>query len=326
MKTQRGFTFVELMIAMTIALVVMATVSMIMVDSGSAYRLTEGLNRTQENGRFAMFFITEDIRKARQMGCSPTTIVNHLNSPADYYVAGQNVVGYTYTGSGNSPSDWTPTLPAVFSTGDVVPDTDVIAITRAGDSSIVITPPYMTTPAGALHVEPGSDLDQGDIVLITDCINAELFQITAPSDPGANGTIVHSTGGGHTPGNATKPFSKIYGTGSMIISLMTKYYYIGTGAGGAPALFVLGGNSVLADAELVGYINDLDAEYGQDTDSDGSVDLYSFADSVADWSQVNTVRVSVVARTPEKVSVTHDYRTQTYQTTVFIRPYRKVLP
>ena len=326
MKTQRGFTFVELMIAMTIALVVLAAVSMIMVDSGSAYRLTEDLNRSQENGRFSMFFITEDIRKARQMGCSPTTIVNHLNSPADYYVAGQNVVGHTYTGSGNSPSDWTPALPAVFSTGDVVPDTDVIAITRAGDSSIVVTPPYMTTPAGALHVEPGSDLDQGDIVLVTDCINAELFQITAPSDPGVNGTVVHSTGGSTIPGNATQPFSRTYGAGSMILSLVTKYYYIGTGASGAPALFVLGGNGVLADAELVGYINDLDAEYGQDTDSDGSVDLYSFADSVADWSQVNTVHVSVVARTPGKVSVTHDYRTQTYQTTVFIRPYRKVSP
>jgi len=326
MKTQQGFTLVELMIAVTIGLVIMAAISMIFADSRSTYRLTEGLNRTQENGRFALFFVTEDIRKAKMMGCAPTTVNNHLNGPADYYVAGQNVVGHTYTGSGNSLTDWTPNLPAVFAAGDVEPNTDVIAITRASDGGISITPPYMTTLAGALHIEPGSDLDQGDIIMVTDCITADLFQITAPSDPGANGTIVHNTGGSVTPGNATQPLSKTYGAHSMIISLNTKYYYIGTGASGTPALFVLGGAGVLTDAELVSDIVDLDAMYGQDTDADGSVDSYDYADSVADWAQVSTVLVSVVARTTEKVSATHDYRTQTYGQTVYIRPYRKVLP
>lgn len=325
MKTQRGFTLVELMISVTLGLIIMAAVSMIFVDSRSAYRLTEALNRTQENGRFALFFMTEDIRKAKMMGCAPTTINNHLNNPTDYYVAGQNVIGYTYTGSGNSPTDWTPNLPDVFSAGDVEPGTDVIAITRAGDGGISVTPPYMPTPAGALHVEPGTNLTQGDIVMVTDCITADLFQITAPSDPGANGTIVHSTGSG-TPGNATKDFTKTYSAGSMIIRITTKYYYIGTGASGTPALFVLGGAGVLTNAELVSDIVALDAMYGQDTDADGSVDRYDYPDNVADWAQVSTVQVSVDARTTQKVSVTHDYRTQTYWQTVYVRPYRKVLP
>ena len=324
MKTQQGFTFVELMIAMTIALVVMAAVSMIFVDSRSVYRLTENLNRTQENGRFAMHFISEEIRKAKQMGCAPATIINHLNNPTDYYVDGAHIVGYTYTGSGNSLSDWTPNLPSsVFSAGDVVPDTDVIAFTRMSDDAMAITPPYMTTTAGAVHIESGSILNDGDIILVTDCVTAELFQVTSPSDPGGVGTIVHGTGGTDLPGNSTKDFSKTYGAGSMIVRFVTKYYYIGVGSSGDPALFVLGDNAVLADSELVGNIEDLDAIYGQDTNGDGSVNVYNFADSVADWSKVTTVRVSVVARTPERVSVDHDYRRQTYEQTVYVRPYRK---
>lgn len=323
MKTERGFTFVELMISLTIGLIVLTAVFAIFIDSQSTYRLTENLNRTQENGRFAMFFLTEDIRKAKAMGCAPTNIVNHLNSPADYFVAGQNVIGYTYTGSGNSPSDWTPNLPGVFSAGDVEPGTDVIAITGSSNWSVAVTAPYMSTTSGALHVEPNPDLGQGDIIIVTDCVTADLFQITAPSDPGANGTIVHSTGNNPIPGNLTKDFSQIYGPGSMIFKLVTKYYYIGTGAGGSPALFILGGNNALVNAELISDIEDLDAMYGQDTTNDGSVDTYDFADAVADWSKVNTVRVSVVARTPEKVSVNHDYRSQTYQQTVYIRQYRK---
>jgi len=315
MKIQRGFTFVELMIAMMIGLMVLATVSMIFVDSSSAYRLIEGLNRTQENGRFAMFFLTEDIRKAKQMGCSPTTVVNHLNNPNDYYQAGANIVGYTQAN-----------LPSALSPSEVVPGTDVISITRMSDAAISVTAPYMTTTSGAIHVKPGSDLDEGDIVLITDCVTAELFQITAPSDPGTNGTLVHGTGGNDYPGNAEKAFSKTYGAGAMVVRFITKYYYIGYDASGEPALFVLGDNAVLVNTELVGYIEGLNAMYGQDTDADGSVDVYDPAAGVADWSQVKTVQVSVVARTPEKVSVLHDYRTQTYQTTVLIRPYRKVLP
>lgn len=312
MKTQRGFTLVEVMISLTLALILMAGVSRIFVDARSTYRLTENLNRTQENGRFAMFFITDEIRKAKQMGCAPTTVVNHLNNPTDYYQAGANIVGYTQAN-----------LPSVLSPSEVVPGTDVIAITRMADDIISVTAPYMTTTAGAVHVEPGSDLNEGDIVLITDCVTAELFQITAPSNPGANGTLVHGTGGNDYPGNAAKDFSRTYGAGSMVVRFITKYYYIGYDASGEPALFVLGDNAVLVDAELVGYIEDLRARYGQDTDADGSVDTYDFAAGVADWSQVITVQVSVVARTPEKVSVNHDYRRQTYGQTVYVHNYRK---
>jgi type IV pilus assembly protein PilW len=65
---QRGFTLIELMIAMLIGVFLMAGVIQIFLSAKQAYRLQENLSRLQENGRFAMDIMTKDIRMA---GYSP---------------------------------------------------------------------------------------------------------------------------------------------------------------------------------------------------------------------------------------------------------------
>jgi len=48
----------------------MAGVIQIFLSAKQAYRLQENLSRLQENGRFAMDFITKDVRMAGYAGCS----------------------------------------------------------------------------------------------------------------------------------------------------------------------------------------------------------------------------------------------------------------
>jgi prepilin-type N-terminal cleavage/methylation domain-containing protein len=55
-----GFTLVELMVAVTIGLIILAAVSRIFVTSRASYKLDEGLARVQENGRFAVDFLTRE--------------------------------------------------------------------------------------------------------------------------------------------------------------------------------------------------------------------------------------------------------------------------
>jgi type IV pilus assembly protein PilW len=59
---QRGFTLIEMMIAMLIGVFLMAGVIQIFLSAKQAYRLQENLSRLQENGRLAMDGITKDMR------------------------------------------------------------------------------------------------------------------------------------------------------------------------------------------------------------------------------------------------------------------------
>ncbi len=72
--SQRGFTLVELMIAMLIGVFLMSGVIQIFLSAKQAYRLQENLSRLQENGRLAINLIAKDIRMAGYVAyeCFPT--------------------------------------------------------------------------------------------------------------------------------------------------------------------------------------------------------------------------------------------------------------
>ncbi len=63
-KTQRGFTLIELMIAMTIGLIVMLVIGTAFTSSRQAFRVQEDNARIQESGRFALEIIGHSIKQA----------------------------------------------------------------------------------------------------------------------------------------------------------------------------------------------------------------------------------------------------------------------
>ncbi|MDP1699036.1 MAG: PilW family protein [Xanthomonadaceae bacterium] len=65
----QGFSLVEMMIAITLASFLLIGLIQIFAGSKAAYRLSEGLSRSQENGRFALEFMQRDIRMAGHFGC-----------------------------------------------------------------------------------------------------------------------------------------------------------------------------------------------------------------------------------------------------------------
>ena len=63
-RAQQGLTLVELMIALILGLVVIAGVIQIFMSGSASYKVQEGLGRTQENARFAEFFLSRVLRQA----------------------------------------------------------------------------------------------------------------------------------------------------------------------------------------------------------------------------------------------------------------------
>ena len=78
-----GLTLVELMVAITIGLIILAAVARLFVTSRSTYTLEEGLARVQESGRFAMEFLSQDIRMAGYAGCNANLSGSQVNNMVD---------------------------------------------------------------------------------------------------------------------------------------------------------------------------------------------------------------------------------------------------
>ena len=83
-RHQTGMTLIEIMIALLIGAFLLGGVLQIFIGSKQTYRMQEALSRLQENGRFAIDFIGQDIRMTSYWGC-------HSGARApDIDIAGEN--------------------------------------------------------------------------------------------------------------------------------------------------------------------------------------------------------------------------------------------
>lgn len=94
----KGFTLIEMMVAMTIGLIVLLGVGAIYLSSVRTYRIQEDDARLQESGRYVLELIGRSIRQAggdAEMNFSP--VANTLNcvAPACQPVGGTNGAGAT---------------------------------------------------------------------------------------------------------------------------------------------------------------------------------------------------------------------------------------
>lgn len=211
----RGFSLVELMVAILIGLIISIGVVQIFSATRATYQLDESLARAQENGRFALEFLHQDIRHAGYAGCKRDTTVavfNNLSSVpgAGLFITGISGAEFTGTGFGaayalasppvNTTSGWTPGLTTVTGTlgtpAGALEGTDVVAIQRMVPNSWALVPPYVDPEYVYLHpdfvnmVRVGM-ADDGDVLLVADCRSAVAFRATAIT---AAGVISHDVG------------------------------------------------------------------------------------------------------------------------------------
>lgn len=295
-RAQGGASLIEIMIALVLGLMLTAGMFQIYLSSKQSYRMQDALSLRQENLRYASLLLTRDLRMAGYRGCLRDTgqVKNTLNTPTDFlYNFGLHVQGFEAT----SGSAWTPALHSSLT--PVTGGTDVLTLRTTLDPGVFITQ-SMPTSSAVLKVQdnlspPPFIADGGDIVLVTDCGGAAIFQITRYT--AANGNIVHNPGSGAglpTPGNATQDLGRRFEIGSELLKLSTISYFIRDSANGTgPALWRR--INLNAAEELVEGIENMQVQYGEDTDGDAVPDAYRTANSVVNWRNVNTVRVALLA-------------------------------
>ncbi|MDX5445523.1 MAG: PilW family protein [Zoogloeaceae bacterium] len=294
-SSQRGLTIVELMIGLLLGVLLLGGVLQIYLSSSQTYRSTEGLSRVQESGRFAIDFLTTDLRQAGYKGsCSrDTEVKNHLNEAgvgysAELFELGDGIRGWN---SGNGGYALTG-----YRAG-----TDSVLVKHAAALAGVTASGNTPANANTINLTAASGVSDGQIVLVSDSEGCDVFQNR--NNANANSLTRGASSNNPGPGNknpASSDFSHAYGEGMDIHLVRSAVYYVGTGASGLPALrrLTFDAGSAGVNEELVDGIVDLQICYGVDTSQDGDADNYAAANAVGDWNEVVAARVSVVAISP----------------------------
>ncbi|OEU63099.1 MAG: hypothetical protein BA870_07555 [Desulfuromonadales bacterium C00003094] len=308
-KCQIGLTLVELMIAMVISLVLLGGIHRVFVGSTTSYAVTDQLSRTQENGRFAMHVLRSDLLGAGFLGClqDVSAYTNTLNNPSYFnFNFSQAIYGLEATGVNTWADDSGAVIPTSIVAGDMglvtpVSGSDILVIRGVDSNTTIEVTQKMPVQSADIKLTAGLspliNTSGGDILLITDCEGASVFQTTNYTD--ASGNTVHNTGVG-TPGNATKELGHAYDVGSQILFPQTRTYYIRNNVAGEPALYEKIDSA--AAQELIEGIESMQIRYGEDTDADRTADVYRTATTVADWGDVVSVRVGLLVRSPQIIA------------------------
>jgi len=283
-KKQNGLTLIELMIAILLGSVVTILLISLFINSKQSYRTQENLSRLQENGRFAMSFISQDIRMANYWGCLEPVTTNLDNNIDNTFF---NIFEAGASGAILGSNDNTDN-------SDLIEDgTDTITLKGAASSSAgAVVMATMANSNTAITIQNTHSLSQNQPVLISNCTNGDLFVII--NNAASATTLTHGVGANQ---NTDVAFRQAYGTAAHVYPLSFARYTIQTSALGEPALFrSINGNAAV---ELVEGVEDMQILYGEDTDvtKDGIANTYRSVNDVVNMDDVVSVRVSLLVRT-----------------------------
>ena len=288
-----GFGLVELMVSITLGLLLTAAVVQTFIAANTTFRIQDSLARVQETSRYAVHFLGRDLRMTGYMGCASlsTVTVNTLsnNPPADVTFTPATVIqGVNNVVAGN-------TLNAVVGT-------DTVTIKRATSLSASLIGTMSGTNAALEVATNPAGLVAGDFAFVSDCLNADLFTVTAVGTNAGNVTLAHTTA---SAANTSADVSKLYGPDAEVLGFESVTYFIrDTGrdtdnGNNIHALYSLrrtagSGGTAPTAYELVEGVENMQLRYGEDTNDDDSVDVYVDAANVTNWQNVISVQVDLL--------------------------------
>lgn len=280
-KTTRGFTIVELMIAMTLGLILAAAVVSVFLGTRQSFDRDERVMRMQDNARQAIrelkhdvgmagFWadlllpssITRDGSLAVATDCGPSGVANWIyrtvTSGTDESLALTTIDNATGTVANDNYS--------CIDSSEIVPGTDVVAVKRiagAQASSITTDTVYMRT--------------NGTVALLYKEPENSPPAVTVP-----------------TPYTEWEYRPSIY---------YVRNYAI-TAGDGVPTLcrkvLQFGGTPTMTTECLARGIEDLQLEFGLDSDDDGEPNVYLADPTLAQMQTAVSARIHVLARTAEE--------------------------
>lgn len=309
-RRQRGFSLVELMVATAVGLVILAGMATLFVTNSKSQAEVEKANRQVENGRFGIQLLTSDLRNAGFLSefdptvlSTPATLPDPCLKTMAELVNGlpMHVQGYDNVAAGT-----------VGCLTDVKPGTDVLVVRHTA-----------TCIAGSTNCDAADGA--GPYFQASLCYNAAELNSGSTTDFYAMG--ISSAGL-----KLHRRDCKEDGTGTIAVvrRYLTHIYYIANNdksGDGVPTLKraelgVSGTDLAYTPFAQVNGIEDMQFEYGIDTNNDGVADLYSALPDKANgcvlpecaasnWRNVVSIKLNLLARNLDKTVNYTDTKTYT---------------
>jgi type IV pilus assembly protein PilW len=274
---QAGLSLVELMISLTIGLLLLAGLTSLIVKQSSTRDELEKSSRQIENGRYAIQILHDDIQHAGYFGeYSPAASVSvapadpcnlgagSANSGWSAAPAAAPVAIYGYPGAATDPTAGT-----TCGLSNYKPNTAILVVRRTATAAVAAA----AAVAGATYLQ------------VSLCGTA-----TTPLVFGTTGFTLQQK-----DCTSANP--------ALIRQYMVNLYYISTcdvctPSDGIPTLKMVqtGPTAAPVNIPLVEGIENLQFDYGVDSNSDGYPDNYTTAPTAADWANVMTVHTNLLAR------------------------------
>ena len=323
---QKGFTLIELMIGLLLALVSMALLAQILSSVTTARKTTNSGNDVESSGAISAYLIERDLKQAGYginiapfIGC-PTRVFDHLSNGG----AGRtfDLLGGLY--------------PVVIVAGATAKDSDRLYVRYSNNEGshtpAKITSPYLSGSANVVvdnrfgfHA-PVNAAIPGDLVLFGDSAGANCSIQQVDDLSGLTNVVFGSGSMGVGRFNKTGGFGYTYTSGDSLISLgnlMVDHQYTTTTLNTAGT--ITPGKLMLYDAfsptsqaapsapsTLADGVYLLKAYYLKDADGDGTVDTVDqVAPTVATWNQILGVKFALVSRSKTKDNQSHPKSTLT---------------
>ena len=225
-RRRAGFSLVELMVAMTIGGILMLGLTNLLVDSKAVYLREDQFARLQENARIATLVSARSLRTNRSLGCRSVALTQsegqftvkacalldttgggcgHANWKSDRHFLGMDrAIGYDNADDLSVADNYEDLPPAAAKNiaarwlrGDVLVawGVDDQGVGLAGTLSGAIGDDGGFDGTGLLELDvvPSTLANVGRFALITDCVSADLFEISGPEERGANDRSIAHT-------------------------------------------------------------------------------------------------------------------------------------
>lgn len=288
---QSGLTLVEILVAMTVGIILMGGVIQIFMSNKQTYRTMESMSRLQENGRFAMTFLSKDIRKTDYQGCRsrsnvPTNTVAKTAGAQTLDATLYNDTNGAVIGANNVAAGTT------VGTDTVITGTDILTLQYAGSCGGQLVRDLNATQAGIkIPLSNSCDLQVDRVYIISDCQSADVFRLSAIATQTSGKILRHKN-----THNSSNHLSKAYQADAEVYTVESVTYYLALNARGIPSLFRR--NTALnRTEELISDVDDFQVLYGEDTAANDRVaDQYLTANNVTNMNNVVSLRIQVRSR------------------------------
>ena len=306
----RGFTLIELMVALAIGLLMAFGLVRVFASSSDSYRSLAQASQQIENGRYAIQALSDDLKHAGYYGeysfpPAPTAVV--LPSPCETANTATMKAGLPFHIQGYDNVAASPI--ACLDDANVLAGTDVLVIRRANTvttalGALVPNEVYMqanadstnaTNPVIALGTAANFTLTQKDAVTLSEIRKYRVIvYFVSPCSEPVGGTLCNASADGGRPIPTLKRLSLAFDGAAL---------------------------TMRTEAVAEG-IENFQVDYGVDTDGDGLPDgaFLAAPATVPAWGDVMSAQIHVLARTPEAMPGNVDTKTYNLGTAGALTP------